>query len=67
LWFTPPSFKEILEAVQFTTSLLKSVQMIVMGKYILIEGRDRESIVEVFLFRLGSPINVFRMMKTILP
>jgi hypothetical protein len=43
LWFNPPSFKEILEAVWFTTSLLKSMQIIVTGKYILIEGRDRES------------------------
>jgi hypothetical protein len=58
---SPFLFKEILEAVRFTTSLLKSMQMIVMGKYVIIECRDRESIIEVFLLRLGPPINVFWM------
>jgi hypothetical protein len=37
------------------------MEMIVMEKYALIEGRHRESITEVFILRLGSPINIFWM------
>jgi hypothetical protein len=37
------------------------MEMTVMGKYILIEGRNRESFVTGFVLMLGTPINVFRM------
>jgi hypothetical protein len=37
------------------------MEMIVMGKYILIEGRNRESFVTGFVLILGTPINIFRM------
>ncbi len=32
-----------------------------MGKHVLIEGRNRESFVVVFVLMLGTPINVFWM------
>jgi hypothetical protein len=60
-WFTPPLFKEISEAVSFINSLLVSIEMIVMGKYVLIEGMDRESVVVDWGLMHGTPINVFWM------
>jgi hypothetical protein len=32
-----------------------------MGKYVLIEGRDRESFVVDLVLMLGTPINIFWM------
>jgi hypothetical protein len=37
------------------------MEMIVMGKYILIEGRNGESFVMGFVLMLGTPINIVRM------
>jgi hypothetical protein len=54
-------FKENLEAVWFISSLLMMMEMIVMGNYVLIEGRDTESTIVVLVLMLGTPINVFQM------
>jgi hypothetical protein len=58
---SPPLFKEILEAVQFISSLLVLMEMIVMGKYVLIKGSDRKSIVILLVLMVGTPINAFRI------
>jgi hypothetical protein len=54
-------FEENFEAVWFISSFPISMEMIVMGKYVLIEGRNRESFVMGFVLMLGTPINIVRM------
>jgi hypothetical protein len=54
-------FEENIEAVWFISSFPISMEMIVMGKYVLIEGRNEESFVTGFLLMLGTPINKVRM------
>jgi hypothetical protein len=54
-------FEENFEAVWFISSFPVLMEMIVMGKYVLIEGKDIESfIVDLVLMPL-DPINVFWM------
>jgi hypothetical protein len=49
-------FEENIEAVQFISSFPMLMEMIVMGKYVLIESRDRESFVTGFVLMLGTQL-----------
>jgi hypothetical protein len=44
-WFATTLFKEGSEVILFTSSHPVLMEMIFMGKYVHIEGRDREAII----------------------